>query len=95
MVEQPALARHAARVAGERAVCPDDPVTRNHQRHRVATVRRANGPGRARPADRLRKLAVAARLPRRNAAQRLPDLLLKQRQQKAQSQSQSNRALPS
>ena len=74
--EQGLLARQPAAVAGELAVGADHPVARHDHDERVLVGREPDGAGAVRLADRLRDLAVAARLAVGNRGQRAPHLQL-------------------
>src|SRR4051812_29760625 len=61
VIQQPAFARQAAAVAGQRAIGPDDAVTRDHDGHGVRAVGQADGAASTGAAEAFGKLAVAAR----------------------------------
>src|SRR5690349_21493231 len=76
VLEQPALARQAAAVAGQRAVRADHAMARHDDADRVAAVRQADGARTVRAADALGQLAVALGRAIRNVEQRAPHALL-------------------
>src|SRR5438067_3325299 len=76
VTQEPFLAPQTAAVAAQRPVGGDHAVTRNHQRNGVVAVRRSHRSRRARASDPLREGAVGSRPPRRDGAQRRPDLAL-------------------
>jgi len=76
VLEQPALAREAARIAHEPSVAADHAVARDRDRDRVAAIGVAHRARRARPADPPRDLAVARGGPERDLAQRSPHAVL-------------------
>ncbi len=59
VVEQPALARKAAAITGQRTVAADDAMTRHDNGDRVGAVREADGARRGRLAESGRERAVA------------------------------------
>src|SRR4051794_14927448 len=71
-VEQVALAVEAAAVPGEAAVGADHAMARHHDRHRVASVRRADRPRAVGRPDLPGDLTVAAGLAVRDRAQGVP-----------------------
>ena len=70
--EQRLLAREAARVAGQRAVAPTIAVAGDHDRHRIAAVRRADRAHRRRRPTRVGDVGVARGRAVGNRPQRLP-----------------------
>src|SRR5690606_7383901 len=78
-LEQLALDRQPAAVAGQRAVAADDAVTRDDDRDRVAAVREANGPHGLRLADRARDVGIGRRPSVAHIEQRVPDPPLERR----------------
>src|SRR5262245_14457337 len=81
VLEQPALAVHAAAVAGETPVGADHAVAGNHDRHRVVVIREADGAGGLGLIHLARDVAVRAGLAERNARERAPHLELELRAQ--------------
>jgi len=75
--EQKSLGIDAGGEAGERAVRANYAVTREHDRKRIPTVRRADRPNRLRPFDRGSLLGVGAGGAIRNVSERGPHQTLK------------------
>src|SRR4051812_39643725 len=76
VLQEPALAREAAGVAGERAVGADDAVAGDDDADRVQVIGEADGPGAIWVADVFRLLAIGARFACRDAAECGPGTLL-------------------
>src|ERR1035441_1642304 len=72
VVEQPALTRESAGIAGQRRVGADDAMTRHHDGDRIQRIRVADG-ARVGSAHLRRELTVAPGLAVRNRPQRIPD----------------------
>ena len=77
--EQPALPIEPSAVAAEPAAGFHDPMTRDHERHRVARVRRSHRPRGVGPSHCRGELAVSAPLTRGDGAQGRPHDLLERR----------------
>src|SRR6185312_6532874 len=76
MVEQPALALHAAAVTGERAVGSDHAMTGDNHANWIRSVGETDGPDREGTANFFSKLAVGERFAAGDRAEGFPDLAL-------------------
>ena len=82
--QQLILAPKPAAIAGQRAICPGDPVAGDKDRDGVGTIGAGHGADGFGAVEDRREVAVALPCPCRDGLQRGPDLLLKGRARLAQ-----------